>query len=84
MTKPPLSTKDPTHTHTQKGLNSSAVKLSTTKRQISKVRLEGVDKWCFGNQLRNLGKIFLTSSRISGAPPHHSNQMLDHISCHEK
>ena len=39
------------------GLTSLAVKLLITKRQISKECLEGVDKWCLGNQWRNLGKM---------------------------
>ena len=73
MTKPPLSTKDPTKKEKKKkGLTSSAIKLSITKRQISKERLEGVDKRCLGNQRRNLGKMLLTSSRISGPTPKYS------------
>ena len=48
------------------------VKLSITKHQISKERLEGVDKQCLGNQWRNLGKMPATSSQISGPTPKYS------------
>ena len=54
------------------GLTSSAVKLSITNCQISKEHLEGVDKWCLGNQCRNLEKIPGTSSQISGPTPKYS------------
>ena len=54
------------------GLTSLVVKLLITKHQISKERLEGVDKQCLGNQWRNLGKMPATSSQISGPTPKYS------------
>ena len=56
-----------------KGLTSLTVKLSITKCQISKERLEGVNKWGLGNQRRNLGKMPIISSQISGPTPKYSS-----------
>ena len=57
ITKEPRIIKDQTITKYQR-----FKKLSITKRRISKVHLEGVDKRCSGNQQRNIRKMLATSS----------------------
>ena len=71
MRKRPKTTIKHQRSHTKRErereeLTSSTVKLLIIICQIFKEHLEGVDKWCLGNQQRNLGKMSLTSSRILG------------------
>jgi len=79
ITKEPRMRKDQAITKYQrlkkrrgKGLRSSVVKLSIIKCQISKERLEGIDKRRLGNQWRNLGKKLATFSWISEPTPKYS------------
>ena len=72
MRKRPNHNQTPKIPHKRKGLTSSTIKFSITIHQISKERLEGIDKWYLGNQWRNLGKISITSPRILGPTPKYS------------